>query len=159
MASKKGYGIEVDWWSLGVLIYEMLVGKCPFKEPKEINDYKFLLKTPIYPTEYINDTSKNIIESFLTIDPKKRLGYGINGINNIKQHNFFEDINWNDLYNKKIKPEFIPEIKNDLDVQYFDKNFTSEKIFDNENILKIEQYNDYINFAFIHESVQIQKEN
>ena len=50
----------------------MLVGKCPFKEPKEINDYKFLLKTPIYPTEYINDTSKNIIESFLTIDPKKR---------------------------------------------------------------------------------------
>ena len=90
---------------------------------------------------------------------KKDLGYGINGINNIKQHNFFEDINWNDLYNKKIKPEFIPEIKNDLDVQYFDKNFKSEKIFDNENILKIEQYNDYINFAFIHESVQIQKEN
>ena len=159
ISSKKGYGMEVDWWSLGVLIYEMLVGKTPFEVPSKLTNADFLLKNVDYSSEFLNENSIDIIRGFLNVDNKKRLGYGKNGINDIKKHPFFRDINWDMLYNKKIKPEFVPELENDEDVKYFDYEFISEKIVNEETKPKDENDKDYLNFSYFNEQVEIQKEN
>ena len=159
ITSEKGYGMEVDWWSLGVLIYEMLVGTTPFNVPNVISSADFLLKSPDYSSKFLSENSINIIKGFLEVDNKKRLGYGNKGINNIKAHPFFKDINWEDLYDKKIKPEFVPEFENDEDVKFFDYEFISEKIVNEEKKPKDENDKEYLNFSYFNEQVEINKEN
>ena len=151
LTSQKGYGIEVDWWSLGVLIYEMLVGTTPFNVPNQISSADFLLKNPDYSSKFLSENSINIIKAFLEVDNKKRLGYGNEGISNIKKHPFFKDIDWEELYNKKIKPEFVPEFDSDEDVKFFDCEFTSEKIEDEVKKPKDENDKEYLNFSYFNE--------
>ena len=95
----KGYDKSVDWWSLGAVIYEMLVGYSPFKLKKgqqlSIEHYK----RPIPLFNHFTPEAKKIIRELLVVDPKKRLGYGKNGTDNIKSHPFFNGINWEDMYN------------------------------------------------------------
>jgi len=158
ITSKKGYGIEVDWWSLGVLIYEMLIGMTPFNVPNIISSADFLLKKPDYSSNLLSENSRNIIKGFLEVDNKKRLGYGDEGVKNIKEHPFFKDINWEDLYNKKIKPEFVPEFDSDEDVKYFDYEFISEKIVNEEKKPKDENDKEYLNFSYFNDQVEINKD-
>ena len=116
---KIGYGPEIDWWSLGIIFYEMLFGHAPFFSKitnevcyKVINHKKFLT----FPKKIkITDNAKDLIKK-LICDSNCRLGK--NGVQEIKNHPFFKDINWNKL--KEMKPCFIPQIKNDYDVRYFD---------------------------------------
>ncbi len=116
---KNGYGPEIDWWSLGIIFYEMLFGHSPFYSKitnevcyKIINYKKFLS----FPKKiHISDSAKDLIQK-LICDSKIRLGK--NGVQEIKDHPFFKGVNWNKL--KDIKPFFIPKIKNDFDVSYFD---------------------------------------
>jgi len=115
--SQKGYGAEVDWWSLGVIMYECLVGYPPFyaEEPlqtcRKIVNYKRTLKIPA--EAGISQSGRDIVEK-LICSAKHR--YGFHGI---KYHPFFKKTNWDDLM--KMTPPFIPEIKNATDTQYFDE--------------------------------------
>ena len=120
----KGYDQTVDWWSLGALIYEMLVGYSPFKLKKgqQLNLENYKKQIPLF--NHFTPEAKKIIRELLVVEPKKRLGYGKNGTENVKKHPFFKGINWTDLYNKKIKPSFKPRIVNELDLSNFDKLFT-----------------------------------
>ena len=124
----KGYDKAVDWWSLGVLIYEMLVGYSPFKVPKgypiTINIYKKTI--PMH--NHFTPEAKKIIKELLNVDPKKRLGSGVNGTENVKNHPYFKDIDWDALYNKKIQAPFVPVVNNDTDVSNFDIRFTTQSV-------------------------------
>ena len=130
--SEKGYDNSVDFFSLGCLIFEMLFGKSPFKLPNngliKIENY---LKIPQMPN-YFSESEKDIISKLLIFNPKLRLGYGKNGIENIKNHFYFNGVNWDDYRNKKINPPFVPIIKNELDICNFDRQFTLENVFDDE---------------------------
>ena len=159
ISSKKGYGMEVDWWSLGVLIYEMLVGRSPFEVPSKLVSNDFLLKNVDYSSEFLSEDSIDIIKGLLKVDNKKRLGYGKEGIYDIKKHIFFRDINWEMLYDKKVKPEFVPELESEEDVKYFDYEFISEKIVNEERKSKDENDKDYLNFSYFNENVEVKKEN
>jgi serine/threonine kinase 38 len=117
---KKGYGKEIDWWSVGVIFYEMLVGYAPFCSEdtqdvciKIINYEKYLQVPPeIKLTKEAMDLMKRMIS-----DPNKRLGK--NGADEIKAHPFFKGIDWENIRNQ-LKPPFIPDIANDYDTKYFD---------------------------------------
>jgi len=115
--SQKGYGAEVDWWSLGVIMYECLVGYPPFyaEEPlqtcRKIVNYKRTLKIP--PEAGISNYAQDMVEK-LICSAKHRAGF-----HGIKNHQFFKNIKWNALM--AMKPPFIPEIKNATDTQYFDE--------------------------------------
>ena len=117
--NKKGYGPEIDWWSVGVIFFEMLVGYAPFcsKETSEVC-YKILnwqkyLKIPSKIT--LSKNAEDLIKKMIN-NSNTRLGK--NGVNEIKKHPFFKDINWDKL--RETKAPFIPELKNDYDTSYFE---------------------------------------
>lgn len=151
----QGYDKNVDWWSLGCLIYEMLTGRLPFsiKRGNRINldIYKQKLKFP----RYLNEDAIDLISKLLVFEPKKRLGYGKDGTENIKNHPFFEEINWDDIWNKKIIPPFKPELEDELDLKYFDSQFTSEPVESfSKNPRSREVSYEYKNFTYVTESVK-----
>ena len=151
----QGYDKNVDWWSLGCLIYEMLTGRLPFsiKRGNRINldIYKQKLKFP----RYLNEDAIDLISKLLVFEPKKRLGYGKDGTENIKNHPFFEEINWDDIWNKKIVPPFKPELEDELDLKYFDSQFTNEPVESfSKNPRSREVSYEYKNFTYVTESVK-----
>ena len=101
------YDSSVDWWSLGCIFYEMLIGRPPYKIKGESFNEEIYKKRILIP-DYVTDEAEDLINKLLVVDSKKRLGSGIDGIKNIKQHLYFKDINWNDAMDRKLIPPFIP---------------------------------------------------
>ena len=121
----EGYGEEIDWWSVGAIFYEMLIGFPPFfsESPQitctKIKKYEQYLSIP--KERAISFEAKKLIFDFLT-EASKRLGS--NGIEEIKNHCFFKDFNWENI--RKMKPPFIPELSSPDDTKYFkNKNISS----------------------------------
>ena len=149
-----GYNESVDWWSYGVIMFEMLTGKLPFKfkldgDPNP-NVYK---KKIIFPT-WMDETAKDLIIKLLNIDPNLRIGSGANGSEEIKKHDFFKNIDWNLALKKKLKPPFIPKIDDETDIKYFEKSLAETPIFsENSEIVVNEEENEdeerYDGFTFV----------
>ena len=155
--SDDGYDNSVDWWSLGCVMYEMLVGKAPFRIPKGSYLSADLYKKKVTIPEYVTAEAKDLISQLLVPNPKKRLGYGKDGAKNIKQHSYFEGINWEDAWERKLKPPLIPQLRGETDLSYFDKMFTDEKI-EGSNVSEVpstitSQGNDYKGFTYVTNSV------
>ena len=125
---RKGYGKEVDWWSLGCVLYEMIYGKLPFKFKKGEKISINIYKQNIYFSNKFSEDANDLIKNLLIFDPENRLGCGVDGGDKIKKHKFFYGINWQDVWEKKLKPPFIPDLKNEEDLKYFDSSFTDESI-------------------------------
>ena len=126
-----GYDNSVDWWSLGVLMFEMLSGKLPFKfgrnETLTFERYELEMKRFEVPKNFTKEAGR-FIKELLVVKPKKRLGYGKNGVKYIKQHKYFDGVDWEDVYNKKVKMMFRPLVDGEEDLSNFSKEFTTMKI-------------------------------
>ena len=124
---KKGYGPEIDWWSVGVIFFEMLFGYAPFcsKETSEVCykvlHWKNFLKIPS--KIKISREAEDLIAKLIN-NSNKRLG--LNGADEIKSHPFFNGLDWDNIHN--LKAPFIPELKNEYDTHYFD-NFKIKEPF------------------------------
>ena len=120
----KGYDKTCDWFSFGVVIFEMFCGYHPFgKKNKKIDPTIYLRKT--YIPEKVGKKAKDLIEKLFVGDPKKRLGY--NSADEVKNHPFFHDIDFNKVLNKEYKPPFIPQLDNETDLKYFDQISMAEQ--------------------------------
>lgn len=121
----KKYGRAVDWWAFGVLIYQMLLQQSPFRGEDEDEIYDAILADePLYPIHMPRD-SVSILQKLLTREPELRLGSGPTDAQEIMSHAFFRNINWDDVYHKKIAPPFVPQITSATDTSNFDTEFTS----------------------------------
>jgi len=124
IVSGSGHGKSVDWWSVGILLYEMLTGVPPFraKSPsvlkKQITGGK--LK---YPT-YLSAEALSILKALLTRDVKKRLGYGQHGSEDVMKHHFFKTIHWKRLLNRDVISPFRPNVSSSRSIENFDKIWT-----------------------------------
>ena len=156
--SGRGYNKLVDWWSLGVLLYEFLSGYSPFREMKnriDLNIYKRKLKQD----PLISDTAFDLIKKLCQTNVEERLG---KNVKDIKNHKFFEDIDWVKLEKKQITPPFKPKIRYQGDVRNFDKMFTDMPI--NSTLGNKDQTmntlstknskNTYINFTYLGDKVK-----
>ncbi|KAK1752229.1 hypothetical protein QBC47DRAFT_68595 [Echria macrotheca] len=121
----KKYGRAVDWWAFGVLIYQMLLQQSPFRGEDEDEIYDAILADePLYPIHMPRD-SVSILQKLLTREPDQRLGSGPTDAQEIMSQPFFRNINWDDIYHKRVQPPFLPQIKSATDTSNFDSEFTS----------------------------------
>ncbi|KJE95183.1 AGC/AKT protein kinase, variant [Capsaspora owczarzaki ATCC 30864] len=123
----QGYSRSVDWWSLGVLLYEMLTGLPPFYSENTNLMYKKILYSDInFPPNAVSEVGQDILRGFLKRNPEERLGAGPDDAVPIKAHPFFAEIDFDMLVSKKLLPPFKPHLKNLEDVSNFDPEFTVE---------------------------------
>ena len=104
MLKKQGHGKAVDWYLLGVLLYEMLVGITPFFTNRKEDIFHNIEFGELKIPEFIREDTASLLRGLLQKDPWKRLGGGIKDAAEIKQHPYFKDVNWDDVYNKRIRP-------------------------------------------------------
>ncbi|XP_067106198.1 serine/threonine-protein kinase N2 [Osmerus mordax] len=123
--TENNYTRSVDWWGLGVLIYEMLVGESPFPGDDEEEVFDSIVNDEVRYPRFLSPESVSIIQKLLQKNPERRLGAGEQDSNEVKRHRFFQGVVWEALLAKKVKPPFIPSIKAPTDVSNFDKEFTS----------------------------------
>uniref|UniRef100_A0A8C5G3M6 Protein kinase C n=1 Tax=Gouania willdenowi TaxID=441366 RepID=A0A8C5G3M6_GOUWI len=117
------YTFSVDWWSFGVLVYEMLIGQSPFQGDDEEELFESIrTDVPHYP-RWITKESKNMLERLFERDPTRRLGV----VEDIRTQPFFKTINWPMLEKRQIEPPFKPKVKSPNDCSNFDREFLSEK--------------------------------
>lgn len=138
--TQKGYGQEVDWWSLGIIMFEMMIGYPPFYSEsstetcKKILDWKNNLE--IKPEVNISKEAIDILKKLIN-DPDKRLGR--NGADEIKKHPYFKTINWQHIKETLIPP-FIPELNGPYDATYFDEYEETEPFYPLNNNSKYKKY-------------------
>ncbi|XP_068166319.1 serine/threonine-protein kinase N2-like [Antennarius striatus] len=118
------YTRAVDWWGMGVLIYEMLVGESPFPGEDEEEVFDSIVNDDVQYPGCLPPGAVSIIQKLLKKNPLKRLGAGERDANEVKGEKFFEAIDWEALMTKKLKPPFLPSIKESMDVSNFDNEFT-----------------------------------
>ncbi|CAF4943002.1 unnamed protein product [Pieris macdunnoughi] len=104
----KGYTFSVDWWSLGILIYEMIAGYPPFYSSDTMKMYEKILGGSFKSPECMTPTCKSLVKSLLDVDPMKRYGSLKAGVYDIKKHAWFIDIDWHTVLHQKMFPPFIP---------------------------------------------------
>lgn len=115
----KGHGKAVDWWTLGILLYEMLVGIDPFNDPDPMNMYQNILKGKLRFTRTVDSDSKSLIKHLLENDLSKRYGNLRGQASDVKDHRFFKGMSWKDLYDRRIPAPYIPPVKGDADTSNF----------------------------------------
>jgi RAC serine/threonine-protein kinase len=120
------YSRAVDWWGLGIVLYEMICGKLPFFHRDQDELFRAILDSDVKFPKNMSDNAKALLTGLLQKDPEVRLGGSKRDVEEVKSHAFFGGINWLDLADKKIKPPFRPVIKGEDDVSNFDPEFTSE---------------------------------
>jgi len=125
MINQTGHNKSIDFWQLGILLYEMLVGNTPFIDPNPMNLYHKIKKGKIQFPKGINKDAKLIIKHFLNIDMNKRLGCTKKGILEIIKEPFFNGFDWERLLHRTLEPPFIPKVNRE---RY---NFNS-KLFEND---------------------------
>uniref|UniRef100_A0A8C5ECP6 protein kinase C n=1 Tax=Gouania willdenowi TaxID=441366 RepID=A0A8C5ECP6_GOUWI len=117
------YNSSVDWWSFGVLLYEMLIGQSPFHGRDEEELFQSIrTDNPTYPS-WLSKVTKDILIKLFVREPEERLG--VKG--NIRQHIFFSSIVWSALERRQVAPPFKPTLASPSDCSNFDKEFINEK--------------------------------
>ncbi|KAF9893901.1 hypothetical protein FE257_010071 [Aspergillus nanangensis] len=121
-----GYTKTVDWWTLGVLLYEMLTGLPPFYDENTNDMYRKILQEPLtFPSnDIVPPAARDLLQRLLDRDPQRRLG--ANGAAEIKSHHFFANIDWRKLLQRKYEPSFRPSVLDARDTGNFDQEFTQE---------------------------------
>uniref|UniRef100_A0A8C8HGM2 Protein kinase C n=1 Tax=Oncorhynchus tshawytscha TaxID=74940 RepID=A0A8C8HGM2_ONCTS len=146
------YGPSVDWWSLGVLLYEMLSGHAPFEAENEDDLFESILNEEISYASWLSAEAVNILKAFLTKNPARRLGCVATegGENAVTNHVFFTGINWDKLNCREQEPPFKPRIKTAEDVNNFDPDFTQEEptLTPIEDLLPSVNQDEFHNFSF-----------
>ncbi|KAF9806977.1 hypothetical protein IEO21_08420 [Rhodonia placenta] len=129
LLESQGYTKTVDWWTLGVLLYEMMTGLPPFYDENVNVMYQRILSDPLVFPPDMSPDARNVVTGLLQRNPDKRLG--ANGAEDIKRHPFFsKHVDWNRLIAKKIQPPFKPSVESVLDTANFDSEFTGEQAQD-----------------------------
>ena len=125
LLDEQGYTTMVDFWSLGVLVFEMCCGWSPFYAEDTQQMYKNIAFGKVrFPRDALSTEGRNFVKGLLNRNPKHRLG-AINDAEELKAHPFFADIDWDALTRKMVVPPFKPKLKSVSDTSNFDPEFTN----------------------------------
>lgn len=116
----KGHGKPVDWWTLGILMYEMIVGYPPFVDEDPMGIYQKILSGKIVFPKMFDKNAKSLVKKLLTAELSKRYGNLKAGVDDIKQHKWFKDCPWDKLIKKELPAPFKPQVKSESDTSNFE---------------------------------------
>ncbi|XP_016372251.1 ribosomal protein S6 kinase 2 alpha-like isoform X6 [Sinocyclocheilus rhinocerous] len=125
VVNRQGHTHSADWWSFGVLMFEMLTGSLPFQGKDRKETMNLILKARLGMPQFLSAEAQNLLRALFKRNPTNRLGSGPDGAEEIKRHSFFMTIDWNKLFRREIKPPFKPAVARPDDTFYFDSEFTS----------------------------------
>uniref|UniRef100_A0A2K6FY47 non-specific serine/threonine protein kinase n=2 Tax=Lemuriformes TaxID=376915 RepID=A0A2K6FY47_PROCO len=149
------YGRAVDWWGLGVVMYEMMCGRLPFYNQDHERLFELILMEEIRFPRTLSPEAKSLLAGLLKKDPKQRLGGGPSDAKEVMEHRFFLSINWQDVVQKKLLPPFKPQVTSEVDTRYFDDEFTAQSItitppdrYDSLGSLELDQRTHFPQFSY-----------
>jgi len=150
------YSSSVDWWALGVLMYEMMAGQPPFEADNEEELFETILHHEVLYPLWLTKEAKSILKGFLTKNYEKRLGC-VPGIAEvaINKHPFFASIDWRKMEVRQVNPPFQPQIKSRTDVTNFDTDFTRENPCftpTDEDTLESINQDEFNGFSYVNQS-------
>ncbi|KAK2189064.1 hypothetical protein NP493_115g01007 [Ridgeia piscesae] len=125
--TEPSYTRAVDWWGLGVLIFEMLVGESPFPGDDEEEVFDSIVNEEVRYPRFLSSEAITIMRRLMRKNPEKRLGSSERDAEDVKRQAFFKGVNWGELLQRQVKPPFVPTVKHPEDVSNFDEEFTLEK--------------------------------
>ncbi|XP_061583859.1 protein kinase C delta type-like isoform X2 [Cololabis saira] len=147
------YTFSVDWWSFGVLVYEMLIGQSPFQGDDEDELFESIRSDVPYFPRWITKESKSLVEQLFERDPSRRLGV----VGNIRAHPFYKNINWTALEKRELAPPFKPKVKSPNDCSNFDPEFLNEKArlsHGDKNFIDSMDKNAFAGFSFVNPKLE-----
>ncbi|KAK8866332.1 hypothetical protein M9Y10_009293 [Tritrichomonas musculus] len=139
----KPYSYEVDWWTLGILLYELLYCKNPFHDDNKDRFYFNVTQGKLSFPDDADPVAVDLISHLLDRDMKKRYGF-----DQVMNHEFMSGLNENDVYNKKYTPHFVPELKNEEDVKYCDPECVNEPAVDSIATLPLGEDQRFQGFSY-----------
>uniref|UniRef100_A0A673UVT8 non-specific serine/threonine protein kinase n=1 Tax=Suricata suricatta TaxID=37032 RepID=A0A673UVT8_SURSU len=149
------YGRAVDWWGLGVVMYEMMCGRLPFYNQDHERLFELILMEEIRFPRTLSPEAKALLAGLLKKDPKQRLGGGPSDAREVMEHRFFLSVNWQDVVQKKLLPPFKPQVTSEVDTRYFDDEFTAQSItitppdrYDSLGSLELDQRTHFPQFSY-----------
>uniref|UniRef100_A0A674D722 protein kinase C n=1 Tax=Salmo trutta TaxID=8032 RepID=A0A674D722_SALTR len=156
------YGFSVDWWALGVLMFEMMAGRSPFdivgstdNPDQNTEDYLFqvILEKQIRIPRSLSVKAASVLKGFLNKEPKERLGcHPQTGFADIMGHPFFRNVDWDLMEQKQVAPPFKPNISGEFGLDSFDTQFTNEPIQltpDDDDVVKKIDQSEFEGFEYI----------
>ncbi|XP_072404315.1 ribosomal protein S6 kinase alpha-1 isoform X4 [Chiloscyllium punctatum] len=124
VVNRRGHTLSADWWSYGVLMFEMLTGSLPFQGKDRKETMTLILKAKLGMPQFLSPEAQSLLRALFKRNPANRLGAGVDGVEEIKRQPFFTNIDWNKLYRRELKPPFKPAVARPDDTFYFDPEFT-----------------------------------
>ncbi|CAM8916058.1 unnamed protein product [Rhodiola kirilowii] len=121
----KGHNKNADWWSVGILLFEMLTGQPPFTHANRQKLQQRIINEKVKLPPFLTSEAHSLLKGLLEKDPLKRLGSGQKGAYEIKSHKWFKPINWRKLEAKELLPKFIPEVNGNECTANFDRCWTT----------------------------------
>uniref|UniRef100_A0A0N5A696 Non-specific serine/threonine protein kinase n=1 Tax=Parastrongyloides trichosuri TaxID=131310 RepID=A0A0N5A696_PARTI len=154
---KKPYNCSVDWWCLGVVLFEMLFTLPPFYSKNVDEMYRNVVNQPLHIPSHATISSKDILSKLLQKDPSQRLGAN-KDFDEIKNHPFFLPIDWDKLLKREVKAPYIPKLKGEYDFSNIDDEFTSippniNSLIPQGGLSHSIKDNDFINFTYSKEGL------
>uniref|UniRef100_A0A803Y3R4 non-specific serine/threonine protein kinase n=1 Tax=Meleagris gallopavo TaxID=9103 RepID=A0A803Y3R4_MELGA len=133
VVNRRGHTQSADWWSFGVLMFEMLTGTLPFQGKDRKETMTMILKAKLGMPQFLSPEAQSLLRMLFKRNPANRLA-GPDGVEEIKRHPFFSKIDWNKLYRREIHPPFKPATGRPEDTFYFDPEFTAKTPKDSPGI-------------------------
>uniref|UniRef100_A0A9J8DAD7 non-specific serine/threonine protein kinase n=1 Tax=Cyprinus carpio carpio TaxID=630221 RepID=A0A9J8DAD7_CYPCA len=134
VVNRRGHTQSADWWSFGVLMFEMLTGSLPFQGKDRKETMALILKAKLGMPQFLSPEVQSLLRALFKRNPSNRLGAGPDGVEEIKRHIFFATIDWNKLYRREIKPPFKPAVGRPEDTFHFDPEFTTRTPTDSPGV-------------------------
>uniref|UniRef100_A0A8C5AUZ6 Ribosomal protein S6 kinase n=1 Tax=Gadus morhua TaxID=8049 RepID=A0A8C5AUZ6_GADMO len=126
VVNRRGHTHSADWWSYGVLMFEMLTGTLPFQGKDRKETMTMILKAKLGMPQFLSSEAQSLLRNLFKRNPANRLGAGPDGVEEIKRHHFYNTIDWNKLFRREIPPPFKPASGRPDDTFYFDPEFTAK---------------------------------
>ncbi|WOL16331.1 serine/threonine-protein kinase AtPK2/AtPK19-like [Canna indica] len=153
----KGHDKAADWWSVGILLFEMLTGKPPFISSNREKMQQKIMREKIKLPAYLSSEAHSLIKGLLQKEASKRLGCGLGGSKEIKNHKWFKSINWRKLEAREIQPSFRPNVTGKSCIANFDERWTSMPVLDSPVASPVAGANEFAGFTYVRPAPFLQR--